>query len=96
MGLIKKLIRNRKKLWSDKGEILKVYLHYLFTMTPEDSVRAETRLSVCKTNRCGMYDRNGESEEAFLKGFQSCGSCGCPLKPKVSTPQEQCPLGYWL
>lgn len=95
MGLIKKLIQNRKKLWNDKAEILKAYLHYLFTMTPADSVRAKARLSVCESNVCNMYDPKGGGEEAYLNGFQSCGSCGCPLKPKVSTPQSQCPLGYW-
>lgn len=64
-------------------------------MTPSDSVMAENRILKCKQNICGQYDPNGTSPEAYLKGFQSCGSCGCPLKPKASSPASSCPLGYW-
>jgi hypothetical protein len=41
----------------------------------------EERLAICQ--QCEHYSR------------EACLICGCFLKPKLSMPHEQCPLGKW-
>lgn len=53
---------------------------------------AEYRLDICRTNYCRYYDKYGESENAVLKGEESCGVCGCNLSYLVRVMEESCSL----
>ncbi len=48
-------------------------------------LEAERRLSICKENKCGMYD--AESDR--------CSACGCFCSAKVKFSHEDCPAGLW-
>ncbi len=48
-------------------------------------VIAESRLTICKLNRCGKY----------RKSLAMCKECGCFLKLKTYITSQKCPLGHW-
>jgi hypothetical protein len=58
--------------------------------TPEQTIIAEYRLSVCES--C--------EKKKFVSAINTfiCGECGCPLSKKVFSPIEgpkACPLAKW-
>lgn len=92
MTLIQKIWYNRKNLWKAKSEIVRGWYYYLLG---KNQAMVEKRLNICQSNVCGYFDRFGASDESFLKGFQTCADCGCPLRQKVSDPKSSCPKQYW-
>lgn len=66
-----------------------------FVPTELVKVVREKRLNICRSNKCGMYDPNGESENAIMKNTESCGSCGCVLTLKTACLSCSCPENYW-
>jgi hypothetical protein len=57
---------------------------------------AEERLTICRQNTCNSYDEKGETEKVVVKGFESCGDCGCNLSLKTRSLSSECPKGLWL
>lgn len=53
---------------------------------------SEYRTDICRTNKCGFYDPKGESEAAVLRGYETCGVCGCSLSLMTSVLEESCSL----
>jgi hypothetical protein len=62
-----------------------------------EEVKAEamTRLELCRTNECGLYNPKGENNEqlkAVFPGKESCGGCGCDLYAKAHAMSAHCYL----
>lgn len=89
-----------KKVWNSKGKILEGILNNWF---PDDFIKriVKGRLEICRSNKCNFYDENGIMENSIVKGFESCGNCGCVLKYKTASLSSSCPMsdlghkGYW-
>ncbi len=58
-------------------------LFKLGKLPPALSDLASDRLSICKSNECGM-----------LK-LGICTACGCPVSKKTKVWSEECPLNMW-
>lgn len=56
---------------------------------------AEERLTICRSNPCNKYDKLGITEKVVVKGFESCGDCGCNLSLKTRSLSSECPQGFW-
>ena len=82
------------ELWKKRGKILEGVRNAIFKREDVEVI-AEKRLGICRTNKCGYYDRLGESAAAVVKGVESCGSCGCKLSWKSRALSDECPEGYW-
>lgn len=50
------------------------------------------RTRICKSNKCGHYDKDGSGPNAFVKGKPACGVCGCNIKFLTSLPESTCSL----
>lgn len=61
-------------------------------MTGQKQTLAEQRIKICRSNKCGFYDKNGTSEKAFIKGKEACAGCGCNLAAKTSSQDSYCYL----
>jgi hypothetical protein len=82
------------KIWKSRNQIIEGIRNSVFT---RDDVRelANERITTCRSNKCGFYDAEGKSEAAFVKGAESCGSCGCKLAWATKALSYECPKGFW-
>lgn len=85
---------NLKKVWENKADILEGFKNKIFKKEHIESL-AEERLSICRSNQCGFYDKDGISDEALVKGAESCRSCGCDLSLKTRCLHCKCPIDFW-
>lgn len=53
---------------------------------------ADSRLRICRTNTCGLYDKGGISPLAYLPGHETCAGCGCSLIEKCNSMSSDCTL----
>lgn len=77
---------NFQELWRRKWDILEGYFnrHLNFWDRLRINRIKNKRLFICRQNECGLYDPDGSSENAFVRGVESCGGCGCVLEEKTS------------
>ena len=75
--------------WKNRKKILQGFWNKI---TGQKKTLAEQRIKICRSNKCGYYDKNGTSEKAFVKGKESCGGCGCLLSSKVASQDSYCYL----
>lgn len=77
---------NIKELWKRKAQIIEGYYNRYLNFRNENKIKviSEYRMKICRTNTCGLYDKHGWSKNAYIKGAESCGGCGCVLKEKTS------------
>ena len=80
-----------QEVWKNKWKILSGIWNSKFG-TKEIKSIAETRLSICQSNKCGFYDAEGKSENTFIKGEPACGVCGCNIKFLVNSLESKCSL----
>ena len=79
--------------WENKASIVEGLYNTYINNTKEIQDIAEERLAICRSNVCGLYDKDGSSEKAVLKGSESCAGCGCVLGLKKNCMSCQCYLG---
>lgn len=79
MNRIKTIWKNRKQIWEG---FYNTYLN--FSERNKIKKISKKRIEICRSNKCGLYDKYGESQMAFIPGSESCGGCGCLLKEKTS------------
>lgn len=53
---------------------------------------AKKRSEICRSNKCGYYDKDGTAEATFIKGSPACGLCGCNEKLKTRCLSCNCAL----
>lgn len=82
---------NLLKVWKSKGQILEGIVNNVFKQDHIEDI-ANERLRICESNACGLYDKDGSSEKAFVKGSPACGGCGCKLDLKVRCMACACHL----
>lgn len=82
---------NLLKVWKSKGQILEGIVNKVFKQDHIEEIALE-RLSICESNLCGMYDPDGSSERAAVKGQASCAGCGCVLEFKTRCLSCHCYL----
>lgn len=82
---------NLLKVWKAKGQILEGIVNKIFKQDHIEEISAE-RMSICASNLCGMYDPDGSSERAAVKGQPACGGCGCALELKTRCLSCHCHL----
>ncbi len=83
---------NLLKVWKSKGQILEGIVNSVFKQEHIEEI-AQERMSICESNVCGLYDANGESERAVVKGSPACAGCGCKLEFKTRAMASACYLG---
>lgn len=67
--------------------ISKAVVRYAFS--PLDV--ADERVSICESNKCGYYDKDGVGEKVVLKGKPACLICGCNIR-LLANSDEGCSL----
>ena len=82
---------NLLKVWKSKGQILEGIVNKVFKQDHIEEISAE-RMSICASNLCGMYDADGSSERAVVKGKPACAGCGCSLELKTRCLSCHCHL----
>lgn len=82
---------NLIKIWKSKGQILEGIVNKVFKSEHVEEIAAE-RFAICESNLCGMFDPDGSSERAVVKGKPSCAGCGCALEFKTRCLSCHCHL----
>jgi len=88
MSLTEKL----QTLWKNKSQIAEGFYNTYVSMSSEIEAEGNRRLEICRSNVCGLYDKDGSSEKAFKKGEESCGGCGCLINIKKNCMSCSCYL----
>lgn len=86
MSLIEKL----KLAWENRGPIAEGFYNAYVSSSEEIKAEALRRLTICRSNKCGLHDPKGESDKAVFKGKESCGGCGCDLYAKCHAMSAHC------
>lgn len=52
----------------------------------------DKRLSICRSNKCGVYQK-----PLGIESLERCGDCGCLLQTKNRIDEDfiKCPQNYW-
>lgn len=82
---------NLLKVWKNKGQILEGIVNKVFKQDHIEEISKE-RMDICASNICGMYDADGSSEKAALRGQPACAGCGCSLGLKTRCLSCHCYL----
>ena len=82
---------NLLRIWKSKGQILEGIVNRIFKQEHIEEIASE-RFAICESNLCGMFDPDGSSERAVMKGEPSCSGCGCALKLKTRCMSCHCHL----
>lgn len=82
---------NLKRIWEHKREILDGVANSLFIRESIEQVALE-RTSICESNRCGFYDKEGISDKVNIPGVSSCGVCGCVIHLLTRSMHSKCSL----
>lgn len=82
---------NLLRIWKNKNQILEGIVNKVFTQDHIEEI-ANERLAICESNLCGLYDKDGSSERAVVKGKASCAGCGCALEFKTRCLSCHCHL----
>ena len=80
-----------RKIWKEKSKILEGVVNSVFIRQEIEKV-AITRQAICENNTCGYYDKEGSSENTFIKGSPGCGICGCNIRFMTHSMSSQCSL----
>jgi len=80
-----------QKAWKDKWKIIKGMWNSIFGTSTIKKI-AKERLSICQSNKCGYYDKQGKSDKVFVPGEPACGICGCNLKFLTASMESKCSL----
>lgn len=81
-----------QKIWVNRDSIAEGFYNAFLNINPEIHEEANRRLSICRSNQCGFYDKEGSSETVVVKGLESCGGCGCNLTGKTHAMSKWCYL----
>lgn len=83
-----------KEVWQNKQKILQGISNYLLEKIGQGkaSKMAKNRILICQSNKCGFYDKFGESSKVFIKGKPACGVCGCNIKLLTHSQDSKCSL----
>lgn len=79
------------EIWKEKNQIVEGIKNSVFKKEDVEEV-ANQRLAICRTNACGFYDPEGKSENAYFRGIESCGQCGCNLTWLTRSLSSSCSL----
>lgn len=82
---------NLIKIWKSKDQILEGIVNSVFKREHIEEI-AQERLAICASNACGLYDADGSSERAVVKGSPACAGCGCKLEYKTRAMATYCYL----
>jgi len=82
---------NLLRIWKSKGQILEGIVNKVFKREHIEEIALE-RLALRESNVCGMYDADGSSERAVVKGKPACAGCGCQLEFKTRCMSCYCHL----
>lgn len=82
---------NLLKVWKNRGQILEGIVNKVFKQEHIEEIAAE-RFAICEANLCGLFDADGSSPAAVVKGEPSCAGCGCALKFKTRCMSCHCHL----
>ena len=82
------------QIWKNKDKILEGIKNKYLKKKDKDKLKsiAEKRISICRTNQCGFYDKDGSSKKAVIKGLEACSGCGCNLEIKGYSLSSHCYL----
>jgi hypothetical protein len=82
---------NVLKIWKSKGQILEGIVNSVFKQEDIEEI-AQERMAICESNICGLFDADGSSEKAAVKGSAACAGCGCKLEWKTRAMASYCYL----
>lgn len=89
---MKSWLKKIKRIIKSRNQIIKGLFNSLILRVKIEQVARE-RLSICRNNKCGYYDKDGSSEMAIGNmGKETCAICGCILKVKTRVPECDCAL----
>ena len=80
-----------KKLYKDRHKIVEGISNLVFLKKEVNRIAAQ-RDSICQSNVCGQYDKDGSSEKAFIKGSAACAICGCNIRLLTHSLHSECSL----
>ncbi len=93
------LINKISTIWKNKVQILEALKNNIFKKEHVEEI-AKERIAICRSNKCGYYDKDGSSPKAMSPGSESCGDCGCILLSDITGGKTRClsckcPQGLW-
>jgi hypothetical protein len=78
--------------WQNGNKIAEGTINYFLPYNAEIKKEAERRLSICRTNICGYYDKDGKPGNAVIVGKPSCSICMCNDNIKTNCMSCNCAL----
>lgn len=81
-----------KSAWEKRGEITNGFYHTWVKHKPEIDAEAARRKTICESNLCGFYDKEGKPETSHIPGTPTCSSCHCNIDAKVHCTYCYCAL----
>lgn len=79
------------KVWKNKNKIIEGVWNSWFPNQFVEKIAAE-RKAICESNVCGYFDKDGTSEEVYVKGSSGCKACGCNTKWSTNSLSKVCGL----
>lgn len=81
-----------KLAWENKDQIADGFYHTYISHKPEIDAEATRRKTICESNICGYYDKDGKPENAMVVGKPSCSICKCNIDMKTHCTYCWCAL----
>lgn len=77
--------------WKNRKKIIEGIKNFLFPNSYIERI-AEERMTICESNVCGFFDKDGTSDKVYVKGSAGCMACGCKLSWKCRSLSSSCGL----
>lgn len=87
-----KLIETLKLAWENKGEIAEGFYNTYLSLDKEMKEEAQRRKSICESNLCGHYDKEGKPETSAIPGQPACDICHCNINLMCHSMMKTCSL----
>jgi len=85
--------REKLKLaWDNRAQIADGFWNVYIGCKPEIEAEALRRKTICESNVCGSYDKDGKPETSMIPGQPACSICHCNINAKAACTFCWCAL----
>jgi len=79
--------------WENRNQIAEGLYNTYIEHKPEIEEEGKRRRSICESNVCGLYDKEGKAETSAIPGRPACTFCACVIELKTNCLSCYCSLG---
>lgn len=79
--------------WKNREQIREGFYNLYLSHNTEVKEEATRRKTICESNVCGLYDKEGKPETSAIPGTPTCSGCHCNISAKTSCMKCWCTLG---